>query len=92
LAPDMTERERRDRLAADLEMLGRIGDPTRGPLARYYLPARPQIAVTGRPVAPLEPWRRSLAVVLAKVHRIRVQQSEIAWSLLNERRRAKRLT
>ena len=92
MGPDLTERERRDRLAADLELLGKMGDPTRGPMARYYLPARSQEVFTARPAAPLAPWRHGLAVVLARVQRVRLQRPDLTWSLLMGRRHAKRLT
>ena len=91
MIPDMTERERRDRLTADLELLGRLADPTRGPLARYYPPARPQVESKACPAASIAPWRRGLAA-LARIQRVRVNRPETAWSLLTEHRPVDPLT
>ena len=92
MVPDMTDRDRRDRLAADLELLGKIGDPTRGPLARYYLPPPPPIVLMSHPSAPLPPWRRALVGVLAMVQRDRGHRLDRTRALLNQRLPAKRPT
>jgi hypothetical protein len=84
--PDSIDRERWDRLATDLELLGRIGDPSRGPLARYYLPAQPQVEAVSRPEKPVVLLRRSLCAAVAIFHRLYMNRPQIAWSPLNERR------
>ena len=92
MVPDKNEHELRVRLAADLEILGSIGDPTRGPVARYYLPPQSQVECTTPRAVPSAAWRRSLAEILAQVRQVRLRQPKPAWSPVNEHRPAEPVT
>ncbi len=90
MATEMNDGQRRDRLARDLAMLGQLGDPTRGPMARYYQPAQPQDVHTAPRAAPLAPWHCALAAIVARVHGVGGHWTELTWSRRNERRPAPR--
>jgi hypothetical protein len=61
----------RAQLARDLELLGIIGDPTRGPLASLYRPAVPQVAARTLLTAPRQRWRRLLTAAISLARRLR---------------------
>lgn len=66
--PDTIDRERLATLAADLELLGILGDPQRGPLAHLYSP--PHLLVeTGDQAAGPSRWRCALRAALASMRR-----------------------
>src|SRR4051812_11136748 len=90
MEPNAIDRERRDRLAIDLELLGRIGDPSRGPLARYYLPAQAHAEAVSPPGLPGPLLRRGLCAAIATFRRLCVIRPQHIWSPLNERRRPDR--
>jgi hypothetical protein len=56
----------RERLTADLELLGILADPTRGPLASVYAPPRPKVETNACRVRPIGSWRHSLVAALAR--------------------------
>jgi hypothetical protein len=62
MSPRTTDRER---LAADLELLGILGDPTRGPLAGFLAPTppAPRGAVAGDTTRGARPLRHVLATL-----------------------------
>jgi hypothetical protein len=66
----MTERER-ERLAADLELLGRLADPTRGPLASFFASPPPPVASKARPASTCGPLHHALKAALATIRRHR---------------------
>ncbi len=73
----MLDPERRQRLAADLELLGAMGDPTRGVLAELFTPPAPAEAAPARPrhVALIAAvWRRGPAALLAWRQRLRARR------------------
>jgi hypothetical protein len=69
--PRITDRER---LAADLELLGILADPSRGPLASFYAPPPPVESVSLQ-APPTRTWRRRFEVVLAWLQRMRATRS-----------------
>jgi hypothetical protein len=64
----MTERER---LATDLELLGILADPTRGPLASFYESTPPPVESKARPASTCRPLHRALNAALAALRRYR---------------------
>ena len=63
--------EDRAQLARDLELLGIIGDPTRGPLAHLYRPAVPPVADSPLFTPPEQWWRRLLTAAISLAQRLR---------------------
>jgi hypothetical protein len=61
----------RAQLARDLELLGIIGDPTRGPLASLYRPAAPPVAARTLLTPRRQRWRRLLTAAISLAQRLR---------------------
>jgi hypothetical protein len=77
LTSGMTERER---LAANLELLGILADPSRGPLADFLYPKASEAAPIMVPEPPAMTWRRVLktawsrAVQVCQFRTVRTRQ------------------
>lgn len=67
----MTERER---LAADLELLGALANATHGPAGNFYSDMRPAATSEARPVRSNGLWRRGWASFRAMSHRPRLSR------------------
>lgn len=85
MKPDMTARER---LTADLELLGSVADPARGPLADLYASSLPQQAPRADHPSPAGLWPRVL-LMAAELSQLRHMQP--APALPHARRTASRL-
>jgi hypothetical protein len=73
-----TEMNERDRLAADLELLGIVADPERGPLAGMFSPS-PQVTPSAHPAQMTMRWRSRLAAVCAWVRRNRMAHPGVSF-------------
>jgi hypothetical protein len=71
----------RDRLATDLELLGILGDPTRGPLANLSVQTRPPLASPARPTLFRRTTRGRLAAALGLVQRLCLFRVNAPWPM-----------
>jgi len=68
MVPITTDREH---LASDLELLGLLADPSRGPLAHLLSPTLPPVKTTTFLAFVTETWHWGRAAALAMMRRVR---------------------
>lgn len=79
MIPEMTERER---LAADLELLGMLADPSRGPLANMLSPVPSETTARTVP-GPGRTWRNVLKAVWSWAGRVLSVATGTRWAPAN---------